>query len=162
MNLKTDDRSEEELPAITPKQRAFVEALLKGKSASDGYREAYNCKNMSNAAVWVEASRLRANPKVSLWLRHCQRIGQDSARLTLEAHLAELARAREEAIACGQIRAGVQAEHYRGKAAGLYEHPLDVTSAPSDEELLTVIEETLGREMAEELRMALRGVSETH
>jgi hypothetical protein len=33
----------------------------------------------------------------------------------METHLAELARVREEAITHGQISAGVQAEHYRGK-----------------------------------------------
>jgi hypothetical protein len=89
----------EELPTLTPKQRAFVEALLEGKRASDAYREAYDC----------------------------------------------------EAIASGQISAAVQAEHYRGKAAGLYEERLRLTSGPSDEELLKTIEDLLGKEVAETL-----------
>ena len=38
----------EELPTLTPKQTAFVNALLQGKTASDAYREAYNCENMSH------------------------------------------------------------------------------------------------------------------
>ena len=113
---KDGNASDPTLPLLTSKQQKFVNTLLEGKSASDAYREAYNCQAMSNAAVWVEASRLRKNTKVSLWLRHFQRIWSDRARVTMESHLAELARARELAIGHGQISAGVQAEHYRGKA----------------------------------------------
>ena len=47
------------LPTLTAKQTAFVNALLEGKTASDAYRESYNCENMSHGAIWVEASRLR-------------------------------------------------------------------------------------------------------
>ena len=32
------------LPTLTPNQTAFVHALLQGDSASDAYREAYDCK----------------------------------------------------------------------------------------------------------------------
>ena len=116
MNVTQDsDASDPTLPLLTPKQQTFVNALLQGKTASDAYRDAYNCKAMSKAAIWVEASRLRSNTKVSLWLRHFQRIGMDAAGITIELHLAELARARELAVANGQISAGVQAEHYRGR-----------------------------------------------
>jgi hypothetical protein len=152
---KDGEASDPTLPLLTPKQQAFVDALIEGKTASDAYREAYNCETMSKAAVSVEASRLRRSPKISLWLRHFQRVGMDAAGITVEAHLAELARARELAIAHGQISAGVQAEHYRGKAVGLYEERLRLTSGPSDEELLNSIEETLGKDMAEEIGAAL-------
>ncbi len=43
-----------DLPTLTPKQTSFVNALLQGKTASDAYREAYNCEMMSHRAVWVE------------------------------------------------------------------------------------------------------------
>lgn len=52
-------------------------------------------------------------------MRHYQRIGAEAAQVTMEAHLTEFVRARELAIPNGQIAAGVQAEHCRGKAAGL-------------------------------------------
>jgi hypothetical protein len=122
----------DELPRLTPKQTAFVNGLLQGKTAADAYREAYCCKNMSPEAISVEASRLRRSPKISLCLSHFQRIGMDEARVTLEAHLAELARARELAYACGQISAGVQAEHHRGKVAGLYKDRLEARGAPTE------------------------------
>ena len=138
----------EELPQLTPKQMAFVHALLEGESASDAYRAAYDCSKMAERTIWSEASRLRANPKVSAWLRHFQRIGMDEARLTLEAHLAELARGREIALALGQAAAAVQAEHYRGKAVGLYEDRLSVTASISDEDLVKAIEALMGQEIA--------------
>ena len=79
----------------------------------------------------------------------------DAAGITVEAHLAELARARELAIAHGQIAAGVQAEHYRGKAAGLYEDRLRLTSGPSDAELVKAIEDLFGEETAAAIGAAL-------
>ncbi len=138
----------EELPTLTPKQQAFVQGLLEGKSASNAYRAAYDCSNMAEPTVWSEASRLRANPKVSAWLRHYQRIGMDEARITLQEHLAELARGREVALALGQASAAVQAEHYRGKAAGLYEERLSISASISDADLVKAIENLLGEEIA--------------
>jgi hypothetical protein len=79
----------------------------------------------------------------------------DEARITIGNHLTELARARELALANGQISAGVQAEHYRGKAAGLYEDPLRLAGGPSDFELIKAIKDALGRELAEEIATAL-------
>ena len=150
----------EELPTLTPKQTAFVNGLLQGKTASDAYRAAYDCKNMSKEAIWVAASRLRANTKVALWLRYVQRIGIDAALVTMEGHLAELARGREMALAMGQASAAIQAEHYRGKAAGLYEDRLRLEVGPSDAELLQVIEDLLGKEAVEAIGAALGSLSE--
>jgi hypothetical protein len=148
----TEDSPEGELPILTPKQSAFVNALLQGKTASDAYREAYNCDKMSQGAISVEASRLRRSPKISLWLKHFQ---WSTAQVTLQDHMAELARARELAIAHGQISAGVQAEHYRGKAVGLYEERIRLTSEPSDDDLIGRIKELFGKEMADEIANAL-------
>ena len=73
----------------------------------------------------------------------------------MEEHLAELARARELAIGHGQLAAGVQAEHYRGKAAGLYGDRLHLTGSMSDGELLKAVESLLGKEIAEAAATAL-------
>jgi hypothetical protein len=86
--------------------------------------------------------------KVALWLRHFQRIGMDKACVTIEAHLVELARARELALMLGQAAAAVQAEHYRGKAVGLYEDRLRVSASISDVELVKAIDNLLGAEIA--------------
>jgi hypothetical protein len=111
---------------------------------------------MSDAAIWVEASRLRHNTKVSLWLRYFQRMGLDAALITMETHLAELARARELALDLGQAAAAVQAEHYRGKAVGLFESQAAVMAGPSDEELIKEVERLLGKETAEAIGAGCR------
>ena len=151
---------EDELPQLTLKQMAFIHALLEGKSASDAYRTAYDCSKMADRTIWSEASRLRANPKVSAWLRHFQRVGLETARVTMAAHLAELARGREIAYELGQASAAVQAEHYRGKAVGLYEDRLQIVDSPSDAELIKAIQELLGTEAAQTIGTAFGGSGE--
>lgn len=49
---------------LTPKQEAFVNAIIEGKSQADAYRSAYSTKNMSNKTIWENASRLMADSKV--------------------------------------------------------------------------------------------------
>ncbi|WP_353209887.1 terminase small subunit [Sphingorhabdus sp.] len=52
---------------ITAKQESFCQALLKGRSQSDAYRNAYNTKPDSTAgAIAVSASKLMADPKITI------------------------------------------------------------------------------------------------
>ena len=52
--------------ALTAKQETFCQAMLRGVATqSDGYREAYNTENMSDATIHKEACALMANPKVA-------------------------------------------------------------------------------------------------
>jgi hypothetical protein len=50
---------------LTGKQTQFVQGVLRGLSQSDAYREAYAAENMSDKAIWTEASKLFAHPVVS-------------------------------------------------------------------------------------------------
>jgi phage terminase small subunit len=109
----------DELPGLTPKQMAFVQALLKGKTASDAYREAYDCAGMAANSIWVAASRLRSDAKVALWLRHYRLVALQEGTLSFEAHLGELTRLREHALDAKQVAAAVQAEHARDSGAGI-------------------------------------------
>lgn len=61
---------------LTPKQEAFVQEIIKGKSQADAYRSAYSCKNMSDNAIYREASLLVDSPKIS------QRIAELREKLT--------------------------------------------------------------------------------
>jgi len=53
---------------LTAKQRHFALALGSGAgmTLSDAYREAYDCKNMSGAAIRNEASKLAANHDIAV------------------------------------------------------------------------------------------------
>ena len=49
---------------LTPKQEAFVQALIAGKSQREAYKEAYNAANMKDKTIDEKACRLFANTKV--------------------------------------------------------------------------------------------------
>ena len=58
---------------LTAKQEAFVQNLLQGMSQADAYRSAYSCKNMSDNAIYVNASKLAADTKVALRLEELRK-----------------------------------------------------------------------------------------
>lgn len=54
---------------LTAKQEQFVQNIIQGMSQADAYRSAYNCKRMSDNAIYVNASKLVANANVALRLK---------------------------------------------------------------------------------------------
>lgn len=50
---------------LTPKREKFVQGIVDGMSQAEAYRSAYSCKNMSDNAIYREASELMKDPKVS-------------------------------------------------------------------------------------------------
>jgi phage terminase small subunit len=63
---------------LTPKQEKFCQGIVKGLSQADAYRDAYNCENMSDDAIYREASLLMGIPKIS------QRVNELRAEVTQE------------------------------------------------------------------------------
>lgn len=63
---------------LTPKQEKFCQGIVKGLSQADAYRDAYNCKNMSDDAIYREASLLMNSPKIS------QRVNELRGEVTQE------------------------------------------------------------------------------
>ena len=51
---------------LTTKQEIFVQRLIEGNSQREAYKFAYNCENMKDESIDVEASKLLSNPKVSI------------------------------------------------------------------------------------------------
>lgn len=137
----------EELPQLTDKQMKFCEGILSGLSQSAAYRQAYDCQNMSDNAIWCEASRLRHDSKVALWLDAARSDTLKTHECTFDGHLSELERLKGIAIRTGNIGAAVQAEQLRGKAAGHYvEQFADVTPDPL--QTLNEIAKLFGEETA--------------
>jgi hypothetical protein len=149
-----------QLPRLTVKQARFVNAILAGKSNREAYRLAFNCNNMKQISIDANASKLLANTKIALCIRSIQRMGFEQASITRESHLTELARMRELAVENQQISAGVQAEHYRGRVAGLYNDKLSLTVGPSDEALLAQLANMLGESTTKLIEQALAPVGE--
>lgn len=53
---------------LTAKQEKFVQNLINGMNQADAYRNAYSCNNMSDNAIYVNASKLASDAKVALRL----------------------------------------------------------------------------------------------
>ena len=106
----------------TPKQHAFIVGCLKGLTASESYRRAYDCENSSPGTIWTEASKLMCNPAVAQRLAEGWRRAEEAAlvgapslrRLThqvlvTEAQTGDTSSARiAAAVKIGQL-AGVRA-----------------------------------------------------
>ena len=50
---------------LTAKQEAFAQNIVSGMNQADAYRSAYDADNMSDNAIYREASLLMSHPKVS-------------------------------------------------------------------------------------------------
>ena len=60
----------EDLPKITKQEKAFVEQLAVGKTQIDAYNSSYNCDNMADNSIRVEACRLAKKDNVQVWLEY--------------------------------------------------------------------------------------------
>lgn len=65
---------------LTGKQEEFAKNIVKGMSQADAYRSAYDAEDMSDAAIYVEASRLIDNPNVALRIKELR---EDLAKPTI-------------------------------------------------------------------------------
>lgn len=77
------------------------------------------------AAAEAESRRYLLKPAVQAALARIEKKAQDKTGCTLEEHLRTLATLRNIAVQKGQMRAAINAEELRGKAAGLYR--IDIT-----------------------------------
>ncbi len=113
-----------ELPKLTSKQQQFVlHYSINGNNASDAYRSAYDCDNMSNESVNVEASKLLNHPKVSLWIKQAENnvneVFNDEIKYSAKDCFDELseiqARAKKDK---GNYSQEIKAVELKGKLAG--------------------------------------------
>src|SRR5574337_1721184 len=110
---------------LTAKQERFAQAIALGKypSQAAAYKAIYDHEGLDDTAT-ENASRLCADSNVAARIESIRNM---SAKLTLEDHLAELARLKDTAIKDGVHGAAVRAEELRGKVAGFYTEKLEVT-----------------------------------
>lgn len=54
---------------LTGKQEEFAKNIVQGMNQADAYRSAYDAEDMSDNAIYVEASRLIDNPNVALRIK---------------------------------------------------------------------------------------------
>jgi len=138
---------------LTPKQEKFAQSVASGKSQSEAYRIAYNAENMKDEVIWVKASKLMAEDKVTVRVDEIRKPVVEEARLTLGQHLKDLLKLREKAVKDGAWSAAISAEMGRGKAAGLH---IDKIDLHEDKELIINIVRFNGDEIEEHSRTKFR------
>lgn len=84
---------------LTIKQEKFCSRYLECGNASEAYRYAYDCSNMSNNAVWNASSILLDNPKVTQRIKELQASFQKRTEITKERVLNELVKIGFSSIA---------------------------------------------------------------
>lgn len=78
---------------LTPAQERFSQEVAAGKSQAEAYRTAYpKSTRWKDAAVWVAASKLMDNPKVSVRVKALQEQHAAKLEITAERVLKEVAR----------------------------------------------------------------------
>ena len=133
---------------LTAKQERFLAALIRsdGGSLSDCYREAYDCENMSAAAVHNEASLLAGHHEVARRLTlHQASIERSSASRALSLRRFVLESLEKEAGTATSDSARVTALIALGKTQGvdLFTDRHEVTAERTSEEVRLELESRL-------------------
>ncbi len=120
------------LPKLTAKQQKFVFFYVtNGNNATDAYRKSYDCKNMKEESINVEASKMLKNTKVALWIQWYQQNTQDVIKQEFEysqiEHFKKLNELQTIALnSCDKlgnpnVSAALKAEELKGKMGGCYD-----------------------------------------
>lgn len=112
---------------LTPKQEAFAIAFVETSNATAAYRSAYSTSKMSPGAIFVEASRLAANPKVALKIAELRQQAVIRHQITVDQLIGELDEARDMALSAEvpQTSAAIAATLGKAKLLGLLVDKVD-------------------------------------
>lgn len=99
---------------LTQKQENFCLDLFKGLSETESYVNHYNTSKMSRGSIYVEACRLKQNPKISLKLSNL-RLSASSPLVMSETKRKE----RLSVVASDEYKAPVTAKEVVGAIAEL-------------------------------------------
>ncbi len=106
--------------SLTIKQENFCLAFIETGNATEAYRRAYDAEKMSAKVIANRASELIANGDIAVRIEALRKPAVEAAQVTLEQHLNDLKRLRDDAWASEKYGPAIQAEISRGKASGHY------------------------------------------
>lgn len=123
----------EELPKLTEKQQRFVlNYVTNGNNATEAYRAAYDCTDMKDESINVEACKMLKNPKITPWLKQAhsnvQQVFEDEIKYSVKDCFEELAELQGR---CKQSSKTYNVEksciELKGRLAGLFVDKHQVT-----------------------------------
>lgn len=77
---------------LTQKQEEFAKCIVEGMTNADAYRKCYKTENMTNDAIYVNASKLLQNTKVALRIKELREQLSKPSILTAQERLEYLTR----------------------------------------------------------------------
>lgn len=104
---------------LTPKQEIFCLRYIETGNATEAYRLSYDAENMADKTIWEEASRLKADPKVSARLEQLQSLHRQRHMVTVDSITAELDELKRDAHAEKQFSPAITAVMGKAKIHGL-------------------------------------------
>lgn len=118
------------MTSLTSQQETFAQQIAAGLTQSDAYRFAYPAsKKRADVTVWVDASKLAANPKVSLRIKELQAKAADLCAISTQSLVDELDNIIKLSLAQErpQCSAAVNAIMSIAKLLGLDKQVVEVT-----------------------------------
>jgi phage terminase small subunit len=116
---------------LTQKQENFCLAYIETGNATEAYSRSYDAKNMSKKVITNKASELLAQGDITVRIAELRKPAVEKAQITLEQHLNDLKKMRDDAWASEKYGPAIQAEIARGKASGHYIERVE-TGSPGD------------------------------
>lgn len=113
--------------ALTQKQETFCLAIVSGMKPFDAYKKAYNAGKMGAASISVQASKLLADPKITLRLEALRKPVVEKVQYGLEQAMQEAQVAFEVSKGKEQGGAMVAAVQLRSKLNGLLVERKEIT-----------------------------------
>ena len=133
---------------LTPKHKKFARLYVQGLSGAEAARRAGFTKHKYGAKVQGSAL-IRKNPLVVNEIIELLQKEREREAVSMESHLTELSRLRDEARDSGQVSAAISAEVSRGRAAGLYIEKKEVTlskvETTSTEDLISSLKDLVSK-----------------
>ena len=107
--------------ALTIKQEKFCMVYIETGNASEAYRQAYNCENMSVETIKVKACQLLKKDNITVTIDKLKNKHAKRHELTIDDLVAELEEARTAALSAEnpQSSAAVSATMGKAKLLGL-------------------------------------------
>lgn len=131
---------------LSPRHKKFCQLYIQGMSGAEAARRAGFTKHKFGAKAQGSAL-LRRNPLIRNHIIDLMTRERERSAVSMESHLTELSRLRDEAADSGQISSAISAEISRGKVAGLYIEKKEVTvnkiESMSDDELRAKLQELI-------------------
>ena len=139
----------DELPELSVKEMAFVEAIGEGLDSTAAYRKAYGGDGYAPASLRVKACNKSGEDKIQRWLRHLRAVGFERACQSLQQSIEDEMAFGARAEAAGNFGAAGMSRERCHRLMGLYIDRQEIVVSSNPEQTLRELELMIGGEHIE-------------